>query len=58
MFLVRFKFKVVGFGGEIDKVGLEGELLLECFKVVSLLVLWLSICSGLVLSFFLLDVLL
>lgn len=57
MFLVRSKLKVVGLGGEIEKVGSEEDLLLECLKGVSLLAQWLPICRRSVLCSSFLDAL-
>lgn len=57
MFLLRSKLKVVGLGGETEKVGSEEDLLLECLKAVCLLAQWLPIFSRLVLSSSLLDAL-
>lgn len=57
MFLVRSKLKVVGLGGEIDRVGSEEDLLLECWSAVSLLAQWLPIGSRFILGSSLLDAL-
>lgn len=47
---MRSKLKVVGLEGEIDKVGSEEDLLLECWTAVSLSAQWLPIGSRFVLG--------